>query len=271
MDTEDRQAEIDGVNWYHEFDFGNGLKARSRVPNIAGHRTSWQFIEQQLEKVEFRDKTVLDVGCWDGRWSFFAERRGAKSVLASDDVSQNWSNGQGLRLAREFFQSQIEVNQDLSIYSLASLGRTFDIVMCLGVYYHLLDSFFAFSQIRHCCHRNSVVLLEGEIGMALPPNHLIYTLDNPSVLKFLPSDKALENLLFAAYLRVTSQIWSGPHNKARALLGRLRSRYGGEPEDLHRLRSVRGRERPSRVCAPVRSGCLRSSISRYLDHGLCYR
>ena len=137
MDTEDRQAEIDGVNWYHEFDFWNGLKSRSRVPNIAGHRTSWQFIEQQLEKVEFRDKTVLDVGCWDGRWSFFAERRGAKSVLASDDVSQNWSNGQGLRLAREFFQSQIEVNQDLSIYSLASLGRTFDIVMCLGVYYHL--------------------------------------------------------------------------------------------------------------------------------------
>ena len=58
--------------------------------------------------------------------------------------------------------------------------------------------------------------------MALPPNHLIYTLDNPSVLKFLPFGKALENLLFAAYLRVTSQVWSGPHNKARALLGRLR-------------------------------------------------
>ena len=122
---------------------------------MAGCRSAWALIEQQLDTVEFRDKTVLDIGCWDGRWSFYAEQRGARSVLATDDLSQNWSSGEGLRLAREILQSKIEIDQHMSIYRLASLGRAFDIVMCLGIYYHLHDPFYAFSQIRHCSHPKS--------------------------------------------------------------------------------------------------------------------
>ena len=130
-----RQAEVDRIDWHHELDFGNGVRSRPPAADLAGYHSTWQFIERQLDSIEFRDKAVLDIGCWDGRWSFYAERHGAKSVLATDDVTQNWSSGQGLRLARELFASEIEINQNMSIYRLATLGRTFDIVMCLGIYY----------------------------------------------------------------------------------------------------------------------------------------
>src|SRR2546427_7379454 len=131
------QEEIDAVIWYHEFDFGNGLVARSNTPDVAYHRRSWRFIERQLAAVDFHGKSVLDIGCWDGYWSFYAERRGAASVLASDDVTQNWADGRGLPLARELLGSNVEIRQDVSIYDLSSLNRQFDIILCLGVFYHL--------------------------------------------------------------------------------------------------------------------------------------
>jgi len=92
--VEGLQAEIDSVAWYHEFDFGNGHTARSRTPDVAAHRRLWNFIEEGLSRIDFRGKTVLDIGCWDGYWSFYAERHGAASVLATDDLSQNWSTGE---------------------------------------------------------------------------------------------------------------------------------------------------------------------------------
>lgn len=158
------QAEIDKIDWYHEFDFGNGLRTQPRPPNLDAHRRLWQFIEDQLDQLDFIGKSVLDVGAWDGYWSFYSERRGARSVLATDDASQNWSSGNGLQLARKLLGSHIEIRQDLPIYELGSLNRKFDIILCLGVFYHLRDPFYGFVQLRHCCHSNSILAIEGELG-----------------------------------------------------------------------------------------------------------
>ena len=79
MDAAQMQARIDAINWYHEFDFGHGLKARATTADAEFHRELWQFMERQLDGINFQGKRVLDVGCWDGYWSFYAERRGARS------------------------------------------------------------------------------------------------------------------------------------------------------------------------------------------------
>lgn len=131
MERPDLQARIDQVRWYHEFDFGSGRKARSFEADVELHRAHWRFIERQIQAIDFRGKTVLDIGCWDGYWSFFAERKGAKSVLASDDLGQNWSDGKGLPLAKHLLRSAVDIKQDLSIYQLASLQRRFDIINVL--------------------------------------------------------------------------------------------------------------------------------------------
>jgi tRNA (mo5U34)-methyltransferase len=203
MDVGRQQARIDSIRWYHEFDFGNGLRARSHNAAVGLHRAIWRFIEEQLETVALEDRTVLDLGCWDGYWSFYAERRGARHVLATDDCSQNWSDGQGLLLARELLGSAIEVNQRVSVYDLASLGRKFDVILFLGVYYHLFDPFQALAQIRHCCHQGTLVLIEGNEAIGLPPGTAMHDLDNRTS-RFTPTLGALRHLLRAAYFTMQS-------------------------------------------------------------------
>jgi tRNA (mo5U34)-methyltransferase len=204
MDCRSQQARIDAITWFHEFDFGNGLRSKVNADEDPMHHSGSRFIAKELESVDFAGKSVLDIGCWDGHWSFYAERSGAASVLAADDCTQNWSDGRGLLLARELLGSFVEVNQDLSIYQLSSLGRKFDVILCLGVYYHLLDPFAGFAQIRHCCHPGTLVILEGNVGVNLPPGEIHLDFSDPSRSKFLPSYEALASLLGAAYLSVTS-------------------------------------------------------------------
>src|ERR1043165_5446482 len=203
MDLAQQQARIDAITWYHEFDFGHGLKARAGTPDVAIHRPIWQFIEEQLDTVDFRGKSVLDIGCWDGYWSFYAERRGARSVLAIDDCTQNWSDGRGLLLARELYGSQVEINQSLSVYALESLQRKFDIILFLGVYYHLVDPYYALAQVRHCCHADSLVLIEGNEGLGLLPLSAVFD-PGRATSKFLPTVTVLRALLRAAYFSVVS-------------------------------------------------------------------
>jgi tRNA (mo5U34)-methyltransferase len=203
------QAEIDKIAWYHEFDFGNGLRAESRIDNVEGLRQIWRFIEHHLDQIDFRGKSVMDIGAWDGFWSFYAERRGAASVLATDDCSQNWAGGAGLRLAHELLKSNVEIREDLPVYELTSLNRTFDIILCLGVFYHLRDPFYAFTQIRHCCHPGTIVAVEGELAWnCVAQNEVRYFYNN--WLEFLPSESALAGLLKSAYLQIDSWGWLHP-------------------------------------------------------------
>lgn len=230
MDVKQAQARIDAVEWYHEFDFGGGLRSRSCAPDVGPHRANWAFIEQQLQAVDFRGKSVLDIGAWDGWWSFFAERRGAASVLAADDRTQNWSDGAGIHLARELYRSRIDIDQDLSVYRLASLGRTFDVILFLGVYYHLHDPLQALAQIRHCCHPGTVLVVEGPEALMLPAGAALCNFAHARC-EWLPTRSALEQTLHAAYLRPKTWANPGPNGRPAPLtrLGwRWRLRLAGQ-------------------------------------------
>ena len=75
-----------------------------------------------------------------------------RTSSATDDSSQNWAGSAGFALAKELLEPPIDLNLRLAVYDLHKLETKFDIILCLGVFYHLLDPFFAFSQIRHRCH-----------------------------------------------------------------------------------------------------------------------
>ena len=202
----DRQSRVDQVRWYHDFDFGDGVRGRSQHENPDGVRAVWAFIASQLAGVPFAGASVLDVGAWDGYWSFLAERRGARRVLAVDDATQRWAADSGITLARELLGSAIEVREDVSIYDLASLGQRFDVVLCLGVFYHLWDPLYGFAQLRHCCHRDTLVIIEGEVAWSgVAPDAVHY--GRSSWQECVLSATALERLLGLAYLRVDEQVW----------------------------------------------------------------
>ena len=215
MDTRDDasrealQKEIDSIHWYHEFDFGDGLRSVS-ISQAEDHRRVWRFIESELETIDFTGKSVLEIGCWDGYWSFYAEKRGAKHVLASDDVSQNWANGAGLRLAHKLLNSKVEINQSVSIYEASKLNRTFDIILCLGVYYHLVDPFAGFAEVRHLMHENSIAIFEGDATLELRPDTYYWDMSDSSKSCFVPTQWGLNHMLKTAYMDVTSQRWMRP-------------------------------------------------------------
>jgi len=209
MDVAELQKRIDAIPWYHEFDFGNGLRTHSQTPDIEVHRRIWRLIEDGLAEIDFQDKTVLDVGCWDGYWSFYAERRGAKNVLAVDDFSQNWANESGLLLAKELLRSRVQTQTRRSVYDLASLGQKFDVILMLGVHYHLLDPFYALAQLRHCCHPETVLCLEGNESINLPENSAALDLTQHWG-KFSPTAGYLRQLLSATYFSVSAERFLEP-------------------------------------------------------------
>lgn len=160
-------------------------------------------MEAQLQNIDFAGKSVLDVGAWDGAWSFFAERRGAARVLATDDLSQNWASGSGIHIAKAALGSRIEIDQSRSIYRLAEMGQTFDIILCFGVYYHLHAPFEAFAQLRHCCHEDTLILVEGSITRGVHPNAAYYNFPDHTA-EWLPTVGALRQIFRATYLQELS-------------------------------------------------------------------
>jgi len=80
---------------------------------------------------DLRGKRVLDVGAWDGWFSFECERRGAE-VVAVDCIALDTFHE-----AKELIGSRVEyLTLDVNELSARKLG-TFDIVLFFGVLYHL--------------------------------------------------------------------------------------------------------------------------------------
>jgi tRNA (mo5U34)-methyltransferase len=216
------QQRIEQIRWYHDLDFPNGLKARANNRHTEAHRKLWDWMRSELEKIDFAGKTVLDIGCWDGYWSFYAERRGASRVLATDDETQNWGGSAGLKLAKALMGSSIETRMDVSIYEAAKLKERFDIVLCLGVYYHLVDPFLGFSQVRHCTHAGSLVVFEGEFApdWFVKPQQAAYVNVADPWHRFMPTLTCLRQMLEANYFRVvTESTYQGqPQHPANRIL-----------------------------------------------------
>jgi tRNA (mo5U34)-methyltransferase len=78
-------------------------------------------------------KTVLDVGCNAGFYSMEMKRRGAARVVAVDHDERYLAQA---RFAAAVSGIDIEIRQ-LSVYQLPRLRHRFDVVLFLGVLYHL--------------------------------------------------------------------------------------------------------------------------------------
>lgn len=163
LTPDQKQALVDSYdNWYHEIDFGDGVKSKGN-PDPGNNRYIWEAIREFLGPVDFSGKSVLDIGCWDGMWSFHAEQHGAASVLGTDANSQRWGATRGFEIAHEVFGSNVEYLGDVDIYTAPERleGRRFDVVLFLGVYYHLSHAVYAFTQLRHLLNPGGTVIVEG--------------------------------------------------------------------------------------------------------------
>jgi len=90
-------------------------------------------------------KSVLDIGTTNGGAAFAAERRGAHPVVAVDICDEDQF---GFRTIKEALGSKVEFRK-ASIYDLPrTLNMQFDIVLFLGVIYHLRHPLLALDNVR---------------------------------------------------------------------------------------------------------------------------
>lgn len=156
MSLADRAAQID---WFHTIELAPGLVTQGRDDTRA--RVDVLELPASLE-----GRSVLDVGAWDGFFSFEAERRGAARVLATDSFAwngANWSTKAGFELAREALGSKVE-DREVDILELdpADVG-TFDVVLCLGVLYHMRHPLLALERVAAVT--KDLLILETHVDM----------------------------------------------------------------------------------------------------------
>jgi tRNA (mo5U34)-methyltransferase len=157
--TSDLRQRVDALRWYHTIDLGNGVVTRG-VDD-----TPLRLSRLDLP-ASFAGQTVLDIGAWDGFFSFEAERRGAARVVAADHYSWHgggWGTKAGFELARAALGSKVEdVDIDVMDLSPERVGR-FDVVFFLGVLYHLRHPLLALERIASVTRR--IVILETVVDM----------------------------------------------------------------------------------------------------------
>jgi tRNA (mo5U34)-methyltransferase len=138
MNIEQIKEKADKIKWQHvlELKADDGqIYTTKGQPNRCSIDTANNYlgIPQDLS-----NKTVLDIGAWDGYFSFLSESRGAK-VKAIDRL-QNYSKNpqaQGFFLAKEILKSNVDYEIiDLETFA-EKTNQQFDIVYSFGIMYHV--------------------------------------------------------------------------------------------------------------------------------------
>jgi len=130
-------AEMAAGSWWHSIELGNGV-ITSGVHSLEELRGNYAMFDLPED---LSGRSVLDIGCWDGFYSFEAERHGARVTSVDCVRPANFFK------AREALRSRAEFHE-LSVYEVTKerLG-SFDIVFFLGVLYHLRHPLLALEQV----------------------------------------------------------------------------------------------------------------------------
>ncbi len=175
-------------DWFHSIDLPSG--------RTNGWKTA-EFLARELASLDLPDlsgKSVLDIGAWDGFYSFTAERLGAARVVSLDyhawgwgaSMRERWSQyvaqGKGSyqdfwdmpgaldlehlpgrhhyqRAHRELGSAVEPVVGDFMDMDLPAFG-SFDVVLFLGVLYHMKHPLLALQRLRSVT--NEVAIIETE-------------------------------------------------------------------------------------------------------------
>ena len=140
----DLRARIDALGpWFHNIDLGGVWTAPDHfLGNYPGDKFR-RFAASLPE--DLSGKTVLDIGCNAGFYSMEMKRRGAERVIGIDSDDRYLE--QARFAAATLGYDAIEF-RNLSVYDVAALGEKFDVVIFMGVLYHLRHPLLALDLIH---------------------------------------------------------------------------------------------------------------------------
>jgi tRNA (mo5U34)-methyltransferase len=155
------QEEVDQLPWYHVMELPGGVV----TPGVDDPR-------DRLDLLGIPDdlsgKSVLDIGAWDGFFSFECERRGAARVVAADWFAWHEAargSKRSFELARTALGSRVE-DVEIRVEELTpDRLETFDLVLFVGVLYHLRDPVGALEAVASVT--NGQLILETHVDLSL--------------------------------------------------------------------------------------------------------
>ncbi len=129
-------------DWFHNIDLGGVRTAPDHFlfdyPNV-----KWESFRHAIP-ADLSGRSVLDIGCNGGFYSLEMKRRGADRVVGIDSDERYLAQA---RFAAEVSGLEIEFRNH-SVYDVARLGERFDVVLFMGVLYHLRHPLLALDLIR---------------------------------------------------------------------------------------------------------------------------
>lgn len=145
------RGRFNSSGWWHSIDLGNG----EITPGARSHAELHEIYASFGLPEDLTGKRVLDIGCWDGFFSFEMERHGA------DVVAIDCWRPQTFFEARQILNSRVEFHEK-SVYELTrnELG-SFDIVLMLGVLYHLQHPLLALQRV--CELSRNLAIIESHV------------------------------------------------------------------------------------------------------------
>ena len=147
--------------WFHNMDLGGGVL--TAPDHFLGDypAVKWRSFAQAVP-ADLTGKTVLDIGCNGGFYSMEMKKRGAARVLGVDWDEDYLAQA---RFAAEVTGLDIEFRK-LSVYDVGGLGERFDVVLFLGVLYHLRHPLLALDLIHEHVARDLLVFQSMQRGAA---------------------------------------------------------------------------------------------------------
>jgi tRNA (mo5U34)-methyltransferase len=156
-------------DWFHNLNLGGVQTAPNHFlgdyPAV-----KWRQFADAIPQ-DLSGRSVLDVGCNGGFYSIEMKRRGAARVVGVDSDTRYLAQA---RFAAEVHGADIEF-REMSVYELPALDERFDIVLFMGVLYHLRHPLLALDILHEHMCRDLLVfqsMLRGSAAVpALKPDY----------------------------------------------------------------------------------------------------
>ncbi len=160
----DLASEVAKHKWYHRIDLGNGIITPGWAPTDP---------DAYRIPADLTGKRVLDIGAWDGYWTFEALRRGAKQVIAIDDFSDTvgrsdvdrsskWATFDLCRDALGYAPPQCQ-RYDGSLYEFDLMLANADVIFFFGTLYHCRYPLLALDRLASVCKPGGSIYIESAI------------------------------------------------------------------------------------------------------------
>jgi len=157
--------------WFQNIDLGHGIQTAPE--HFLGDYPRFKFKGfAHVLPDDLEGRSVLDIGCNAGFYSIEMKRRGAGRVLGIDSDERYLA--QARLVAGTLGFPDIEYRQ-LSVYDIGALGERFDLVVFMGVLYHLRHPLLALDLIREHVAADLMLFQTMQQGsadvLAVPEDH----------------------------------------------------------------------------------------------------